>query len=154
MKTPILVVGALALAVAGVFAVRSTAGAATSTNVAVIGGLQIDKSSVPEIVAFNTTNASITLDLVVRAVDGTSIATHAAALTLGPRATGVISLQAELAHAGAKSKPYAGIVTAEVSGDASLFSDTTTIVHATQYFGSRKSPKAGFVIRPLFVAGP
>ena len=49
-------------------------------------------------------------------------------------------------------KAYLGLVTAELTGDAP-FGSTTTLVHATQYFGPRKKPKAGFVVKALFRDG-
>jgi hypothetical protein len=156
MKKSLVLVAAGALAaVAGLAAFRSTARAAGDSTF-VLGGLQVDKTSVPELVVFNTGQAAlppVTVSLL--AADGSTLTTEPPMLTfdLGPHATGTIDLKAALAHAGLNGRQYAGLVTARLTGDAVAFTDQTAIVHATQYFGSRKKPRAGFVVRPLFIPG-
>jgi hypothetical protein len=150
--TAVLCLAAAALAAA--FGVRVAARAQASTTTAFLGGLTNDKAAVPEIFVFNTTGASLTLDVVLRGPDGTTLVTHAGALSVAPFATSVLNLATELAKAGPNAKPYRGVFSAAVSGDASTFSDQTCIVHATQYFGTLKSPRAAFVVRPLFNSTP
>jgi hypothetical protein len=150
----VTVVLCLAAALSAAFGVRVAARALASTTTAFVGGLASDKASVPEIFVFNTTGASLTLDVVLRGPDGTTLVTHAGALSVPPFATSVLNLTTELATAGPNSKPYRGLFSAAVSGDASTFSDQTCVVHATQYFGTLKAPKAAFVVRPLFSSTP
>ncbi len=149
--TPLL--SAAVLAATG-FAVLHTGVLAQSvTTSAFLGGLETGKTSVPELVVLNTTNSTLTLDLKLRAADGTVLVNRAAAMTVGPLATVFLNLQTELAAAGASGKPYVGTFSAQVSGEAP-FDQSATIVHVTQYFGKRTKPKAAFVIRPIFAPLP
>lgn len=149
--TPLL--AATALAAAG-FAVLHTGVLAQSVTArAFLGGLETGKTSIPELVVLNTTSSAMTLDLKLRGPDGAVLANRAAALAVGPLATGTLNLQTELATAGASGKPYVGTFSCELSGEAP-FDQTTTVVHVTQYFGKRTKPKAAFVIRPIFAPVP
>lgn len=138
----------IAAAAAGAgFVAAARASGATCT--AFVGGLQADKTSIPELVVFNTSGTPQPLDLVLRAPDGSALVTLPAALTVNGQQTATLDLRAQLAHAGAGGKAYSGVFTAEVTG-AAPFSEATAVVHVTQYFGTRKKPKAGFVVRPVF----
>jgi hypothetical protein len=44
-----------------------------------------------------------------------------------------------------RTKPYQGLFSVEVSG-ASPFGANTVLIHVTQFYGSRKNPKAAFVL--------
>jgi hypothetical protein len=148
----LVVVGALVGA--AVFGVQPPARAQSAVTTAYFGGLQSQPAFVPQIFVFNTTGGTQTLDLVLRAPDGTVLVTHPAAMTVGPFATGVLNLTTELAHAGPKLRAYRGVFTAVLSGDATSFTDTTCVVHAVQYFGSIKSPRGACVVRPLISTPP
>lgn len=145
--TPLL--AAAVLAVAGFAVLHTAALAQPVVTSAFLGGLETGKTSVPELVVLNTSNSAVTLDLKLRAADGSVLVNRAAAITVGAQATAFVNLQTELATAGVSGKPYVGTFSAQVSGEAP-FDQTTTIVHATQYFGKRTKPKAAFVIRPIF----
>jgi hypothetical protein len=149
MKYLMPVLATAALAVAGFAVLHSGALAQSVTTSAFLGGLETGKTSVPELVVLNTTNSALSLDLKLRAADGTVLVNRAAALLVGAQATGVLNLQTELATAGVNGKPYLGTFSAQVSGE-SPFDQSTAIVHVTQYFGKRTKPKAAFVIRPIF----
>jgi len=151
MNKSLALVAAGALVAAAAFGIHASARAQSAVATAYFGGLQNGPAFAPRIFVFNTTAATPTLDLVLRAPDGTVLVTRNAAMTVQPYATGILDLTAELAHAGAKSKPYKGVFTAVLSGDAAAFTDTTCVAHAVQYFGSVKSPRGACVIRPLFV---
>jgi hypothetical protein len=152
MKKSLALVAVLALVGAAAFGLGSAARAQSATTTAYFGGLQNGPTFAPRIFVFNTTGATQTLDLVLRAPDGTVLVTHPTAMTVQPYATGMLDLTNELIHAGPKSKPYKGVFSAVLTGDAASFADTTCVVHAVQYFGSIKSPRGACVIRPLFVA--
>jgi hypothetical protein len=152
-----------ALFVAGALAAASAVGwlaaarAAATTYTAYLGGLETGKATVPELVVFNTTAQPMSLTLVLRDTSGTTLGTAAEPLVVPGFNTAVLSLSAQLATAGPLGKPYLGRCSLEISGDAP-FSDQTAVVHVTQYFGKPakgalkpKSPKAAFIIRPLFV---
>jgi F0F1-type ATP synthase membrane subunit c/vacuolar-type H+-ATPase subunit K len=149
MKSFALVVAGALVGAATLGVLQPSARAQSAVTSAYFGGLQSQPSFAPRIFVFNTTAATQTLDLVLRAPDGTVLVTHPAAMTVAAYATAVLDLTAELAHAGPKSKAYRGVFTAVLSGDSSTFSDTTCVVHAVQYFGSIKSPHGACVIRPL-----
>jgi hypothetical protein len=150
MKKTWALVASAALVGAAMFGIHA-ARAQSAVATAYFGGLQSQPSFTPRIFVFNTTAGTLTLDLVLRGPDGTQLVpTHAAAMTVAPYATGILDPTAELAHVGPKAKPYRGVFTAALSGDAAGFSDTTCVVHAVQYFGSIKSPRGACVIRPLF----
>jgi hypothetical protein len=139
----------LATSVAAVGMLHATAGAQATLSTAFVGGIETGRSAVPELVVFNTSASEMTLNLVLRSPAGVSLANLPAALTGGPRQSLYRDLRADLARAGTKGRAYVGAFTAEVSGEAP-FAPSTTIVHVTQYFGSRKKPRAAFVVRPVF----
>ena len=151
MRTiPLLLAGALfALAIAP----HDRAAAQAATAKAFVGGLEAGKSADPELVVLNTTSSSMTLDLVLRGTDGPVLADLPGSLTVGPNQTIARDLRADLAHAGSGGRAYVGVFSAEVSGE-DPFAASTVVVHVTQYFGSRKKPKAAFVVRPLFSSAP
>lgn len=145
------------LLVAAAFAVgQFTASATTSGSTAYIGGVEVDRKAPLEVTLFNTTNAEMTLDLLVRSVDDhvgdpdTVLVDRPASLTLGPRQTLIVDVGDELARdLPKKTKAYRGRVAVEVCGDAPFGPDTVA-VHATQFFGNRKRPKSAYVVEPLF----
>lgn len=149
--TKILMCAAATLCAAALLT-GDAARAQSATTTAFIGGLRSDKLGEPEIVVLNTNGAPLTLDLVLRGPDGVALATLPAAMTVPASGTGTFDVQAALKTAGANGKAYLGLVTAELTGEAP-FAESTTVVHATQYFGPRKKPKAGFVVRALFSSG-
>jgi hypothetical protein len=148
MRTPILFLASAALVVAGLVW-HATARANGTSCTAFIGGIQTDKATAPELVIFNTTAETMTLDLVLRAPNGTALVTTPAAFTLTGHQTGFFDLKALLATKGLNGKAYLGTFSAEVTG-APPFSENDAVIHVTQYFGSRKKPKSAFVIRPVF----
>jgi hypothetical protein len=155
MNQRLLLLPVAALAALALVGLRSTAHALVD-NQFFIGGLQVDKTSVPELIVFNTSQVDMPpLTVTIFAADGTPLVTEPAALTLdvGPRATATLDLKTALVHAGPSGKPFSGVVTARVAGDSAFFSDQSAIVHATQYFGSRRKPRAGFVVRSVFTPG-
>jgi hypothetical protein len=154
MIKSIALVVAGALVGAAAYGVLPAARAQSAVTTAYFGGLQSQPSFVPQIVVFNTTAGTQTLDLVLRAPTGAVLVTKPAALTVGPYATGVLNLTTELAHAGPSMKAYRGVFTAVLTGDAGSFTGTTCVVHAVQYFGSIKSPRGACVIRPLISTPP
>jgi hypothetical protein len=141
-----------ALVVAAAVCAGHAARAQSVPTKAFIGGLRSDKLGSPEIVVFNSSGSPLTLDLVLRGPDGVALATLPAAMTVPATGTAVFDVQAALKTVGPNGKAYLGLVTVELTGDAP-FGSATTVVHATQYFGSRKKPKAGFVVRALFREG-
>jgi len=140
-----VVVGAAAFG----FGVTARAQAATAT--AYLAGLQSQPGFAPALFVFNTTAGTLSLDLVLRGPDGTTLVTHPAAMSVAPYATTSLDLSKELLHAGPKTKAYRGVFTAALTGDAAAFSDQTVVVHAAQYFGSIRSPRGACIVRPLFM---
>lgn len=151
MKKPI-VVFASALATA-LLLLEAGARASGATCSAFVGGLQTSKSQAAHLVTFNTTDTPMTLDVKLRAPDGTVLEDLPDSLVLGARQTITTDLRAALAHAGADEKAYLGAFSVEVSGDAPFAKDTV-IVHATQYIGSPTKPKAAYVVRSIFSPPP
>ena len=124
---------------------------AVVVSVAHFAGAQSDKKSVPELVLFNTTAAPMTLDLRLHAPDGSVLADRAGEIELGARQTVFVGLAEQLARDLPEgTKPYRGSFSVVVSG-AEPFSESTVVAHVAQYFGTRKSPKAAYVLRPLFL---
>lgn len=144
--------GALALAslaAAALFLGEAGAQQATVSS-AHFGGAQSQKGAVPELVLFNTTAAPMTLDLRLVAADGTTLVDRAGEIDLGSRQTVFVSLAEQLSRDLPKGvAPYKGTFSVVVSG-ADPFAESTVVAHVAQYFGSRKSPKAAYVLRPLF----
>ncbi len=145
-----LILGCLAAAAAVAVGVAG-ARAQEATTTAYIAGIETSRSAVPEIVLFNTTSTQIDIDLVLRGPTGAVVLDREEPLVLAPDAILLVSLQEEIAAVTPpRTKPYEGLLAAELTGDATQFDDDRVIVHATQYYGSRKKPKAAFVVRPLF----
>lgn len=123
---------------------------AEPVTAAVVGGVDSSAGAVPELVLSNLTGASQTLDIVLLDASGNEIVNHPADVTLGPRQTVAVDLIEQLSRGlPKKTKHYAGLFTVEVRGDAGFTTDST-LVHVTQFFGTRKKPKAAFVLRPVF----
>jgi hypothetical protein len=141
--------GAVALAGAAALAGFSAARAAGPTCTAFIGGVETAKTIVPELVVLNTAGADMTLDLVLRNAAGQAIVTLPAAVAVPARQTVFVDLQEKLKTAGLNGKPYVGLFAVELTGEAPFGADAA-VVHVTQYFGSRRKPKAAFTLRPLF----
>lgn len=150
MKKPLLLFAAGALLGAALCSLQPAALAQSAVTTAYCGGLQSQPQFVPALFVFNTTGSTLTLDLVLRAPDGSVLVDRSSALTVAARATGTLNLTTELAHAGPNMRPYRGVFSAEISGDANLFYADTAIVHVTQYFGSIKAPRGACIIRPVF----
>ena len=141
-----------AAALGAALLVRGEADAqAVIVSTAHFAGAQSDKRSVPELVLFNTTSTAMTLDLQLVAPDGSVLVDRAGEIALGSRQTAFVNLAAELAQDLPEgTKPYRGSFSVVVSG-AEPFGESTVIAHVAQYFGSRKSPKAAYVLRPLYL---
>lgn len=145
--------GLAAIAAASTAALRSEPARAAGTGcTAYFGGVTSEKGAVPELVLFNTGDATLTLDLLLRDASGTVLADRADELTLGPRQTLAVDLLEQLARdVDRPAKPYAGLLSVEVHGDAGFDGDVV-IAHVAQYFGKRTKPTAAYVLRPVFVA--
>jgi hypothetical protein len=138
---------------ASLVALGPPARAQAATVSAFLGGLRSDKLGEPEVVVMNTTGQSLSLTIILRDGAGVQLG-DPAALTVAAQATGTFDVQAAVKTLGLNGKPYLGLISAEVRGEAP-FDQSTTVVHAVQYFGPRKKPKAGYVVRPLFTtSGP
>lgn len=145
-----LVLTALAAALLATGLWASRGAVADPVTAAVIGGVDSSPGAVPELVVSNLTSAAQTLDVVILDTDGATIVSHTADITLGPRATVAVDLLEQLRRdLPKKTKPYAGLFTVEVRGDVA-FTESNVLVHVTQFFGTRKKPKAAFVLRPVF----
>lgn len=159
MRGPVMLLVASA-ALAGAVAAssvseRGTARAAGSTIAAIVGGVDASATGTPELVVWNLGPQPLTLDVLVRDATGNAIANAAGTIEIPTRGTVTDDVKARLRAGLAKgAKPYAGFVSVELrqaaSDVASSFSSDTAIVHVTQYYGSRKAPKAAFVLRPLY----
>lgn len=122
-------------------------GTACSAHMA---GLETSRKSPVELVAFNSTDTELTLDLRLLDPSGNAVLERPGGLVVGPFKTAVVSLEEELSRDLAKKeKPYEGLVAVELVGSAP-FSADNVIVHATQYFGKRKRPRGAVIVRPLF----
>lgn len=122
-------------------------GAACSARMA---GLETSRKTPVELVAFNSTDSELTLDLRLLDPSGDVVLERPGGVVVGPFKTAVVSLEEELARDLAKKeKPYEGLVAIELVG-VSPFAADTVIVHATQYFGKRKRPRGAVIVRPLF----
>ncbi|MCE9637823.1 MAG: hypothetical protein K8T90_19155 [Planctomycetes bacterium] len=150
-KHPLVLAAILAATVSvGLWAARGAA--ADPVTAAIVGGVDSSAGAVPELVLSNLTSATQTLDILLLDANGDTLVSHAADVTLGPRATVAVDLLEQLRRdLPKKAKPYAGIFTVEVRGDAG-FTESAVLVHVTQFFGTRKKPKAAFVLRPVFRA--
>lgn len=127
-----------------------------ATCTARVGGLTTGKDTVPELVVWNTGAAPIALTLVARNDQGQTLPLSPATVDVPGFNTAFVSLSQRLATAGANGKPYLGRFSLEITGDAP-FSETTSVVHVTQYFGKPAKglvkptkPKAAFIVRPVF----
>ena len=119
---------------------------------AYVGGVDTGSGAVPELVLSNLSNTSMTLDLVLRDGAGAVLVNHPAEIPLAGSQTVAVDLLAQLKRDVPRGKkPYRGIVMVEVGGDSS-FGQDSVLVHVTQYFGSRKRPRAAFVLRPAYRA--
>jgi hypothetical protein len=137
-------------AVAASLATRDAARAEGASCSAFVGGADSSKGAVPELVLSNLTDTVYTLDLTLRDRAGVVLASRDDEITLDPRATLQVDLLEQIRRdLPARTKPYAGLFSVEVRGDAP-FAPETVLVHVTQYFGSRKAPKAAYVLRPGF----
>ncbi len=115
-----------------------------------LAGLQTGNKSPVEVVVFNTTAQELTLDLRLLDGDGNELVNRVGGIVVAGRGTAVVGVETELDRDLPKrTKRYSGLVAIELTGGAP-FGSTTTVVHATQYFGKRKNPKGAVVFRPLF----
>lgn len=149
-KSVLAFLGAATLAAGAAFVLAPVGRAQEIVPVtAYIGGVDTKAKSASEIVLSNLTSSSFTLNLVLRDTDGTAIVDRPGEITLNPRQTKAVDILEQLRRGlPLRTKPYAGILTVEVSGDPP-FSEETVLVHVTQYYGPRKTPRAAFVLRPL-----
>lgn len=140
----------LGLTVAIAAALHLRAHADGATCVALIGGVEASKKSSPELVLFNTASGSYTLDLTLRDADGNVIVSRDGEISVGAYQTVGIDLMEQIRRdLPKKTKPYAGLFSAEITGDTP-FGPDTVLVHVTQFYGSRKNPKAAFVLPAVF----
>ena len=144
---------ALAVAVAAGLSVARANGATCS---AYIGGLQSDKSSVPELVVYNPGGTPLSLTLTLRDAQGVVLPTPAGTVDVAGFNTAYVSLSSMLTTAGIVGKPYLGRFSLEVAGGPP-FAQDGAVLHVTQYFGKPAKgaakpvkPLSAFVIRPLF----
>lgn len=113
-------------------------------------GAQSSKGAVAELVLFNTSAAAMTLDLKLLLPDGTVLVDRPAEIDVAGFQTVFVSLAEQIARDVPKGEvPYKGTFSVIVSG-AEPFSESVVVGHVAQYFGTRKSPKAAYVLRPLF----
>lgn len=135
------------LALAGRLSARADG---AETCIARIGGVEAGRKVAPELVVFNLTNQQMTFDLVLRDTEGEEQVNRPGEFSVGPRATVAVDLNEQLARGlGKGQKPYEGLIAAEISAPAP-FGPDAAVVHVTQYFGKRKSPKAAFVLEPAY----
>ena len=119
---------------------------------AYVGGVDSGSGAVPELVVSNLSSTEMTLDLVLRDTAGAVVASHPAEIALAGGQTLALDLNAQLKREVPRGKkPYRGLMTVEVGGDEA-FGPDSVLVHVTQYFGSRKRPRAAFVLRPTYHA--
>lgn len=144
-----LVIGSAMLLSRGDGRARAADEAAPCT--AFIAGIGTSKGSVPELVIFNLTDGTLTLDVTLRDDAGTTLHTIDD-LELEPRRTVFTDLAEELSKDLPKGqKPYAGPLVVEVRGESGFDADAA-IVHVVQYFGSKTKPRAAYVLRPVYRA--
>ncbi len=147
-----LVVAILATVAVGATLLGSlpATGATAGTCVAHIAGVETSRKTPAELVVLNTSNFELTLDMTLRAPDGSVVLDSTSAIVVPARGTVIRSLEADLSAAvPPKTKPYEGLVSIELRGAAPFAADST-VVHATQYYGKRKKPRGAVVLRPLF----
>jgi hypothetical protein len=147
------IAAALAVAVAAGLSVARANGA---TCTAYVGGLQSDKSSVPELVVFNPGGIPLSLTLTMRDATGAVLPTPAGTVDVPGFNTAFVSLSSKLLTAGTSGKPYLGRFSLEITGPAP-FAQDAAVLHVTQYYGNPAKggakpvkPASAFVIRPLF----
>ena len=155
-KSRVALISAAAIVAVAAAAGLSVARANGATCSAYVGGLQSDKSSVPELVVFNPGGTPLSLTLTLRDAQGVALPTPAAALDVPGFNTAYVSLSSTLATAGINGKPYLGRFSLEVKGGPP-FAQDGAVLHVTQYFGKPGKgatkplkPTSAFVIRPLF----
>lgn len=150
VRALVLCVSACAGAVAASVASREAARADGVSCSAFVGGADSSKGAVPELVLSNLTDSAMSLDLTLRDAAGQVLVSRDDEVALEPRATVQVDLLEQIRRElPGRTKPYAGLFTVEVRGDAP-FAEDAVLVHVTQYFGSRKAPKAAYVLRPAF----
>lgn len=148
LLTALLVVGG---ATTLVLATRAPAVAgASGTCTAYIGGASSAKGAVPELVVFNTTFSTLTLDLKLLDPDGTVLIDRPGEVVVNAQQTLSVDLLEQLRRGLPKTtKPYAGTFTVQLDGPEG-FSQDFVVLHLTQYFGSKAKPKAAYILKPLF----
>ena len=159
-KSRLTLFSAAALIAVAAAAGLSVARANGATCTAYIGGLQSDRTSVPELVVFNPGGIPLSLTLTMRDATGAVLPTPAGTVDVPAFNTTFLSLSTQLKTAGIGGKPYVGRFTLEVSGGAP-FAPEAAVLHVTQYYGKPSkgagkpvAPKSAFVIRPLFDSAP
>jgi hypothetical protein len=155
-KSRLTLLSAAAVAAVAVAALISAARANGATCTAYVGGLQSDKSSVPELVVFNPGGTPLSLTLTMRDAQGNVLTTPAAPLDVAGFNTAYVSLSSMLTTAGTAGAPYRGRFSLEVAGGPP-FAQDSAVLHVTQYFGKPAKgaakplkPTSAFVVRPLF----
>ncbi len=148
LLTGLLVVGGAATFV---LATRESAVAgASGTCTAYIGGASSAKGAVPELVVFNTTFSTLTLDLKLLGPDGTVLIDRPGEVVVNGQQTLSVDLLEQFRRGLPRTaKPYAGPFTIQLDGPQG-FSEDFFIVHLTQYFGSKAKPRAAYILKPVF----
>lgn len=148
LLTGLLVIGG---ATTFILATREPAVAgASGTCTAYIGGASSAKGAVPELVIFNTTFSTLTLDLKLLDPDGQVLIDRPAEIVVNGQQTLSVDLLEQFRRGLPKSaKPYAGTFTVQIDGPQG-FSEDFIILHLTQYFGSKAKPKAAYILKPVF----
>jgi hypothetical protein len=148
-----LVVLAASAAAGGFAALVATAPARAgeeSPCTAYVVGASSAKGAVPELVLFNTTSQTMTLDLDLLGPDGVAIISRAGEVVVNGRQTLSMDLLEQFKRdLTGKAKPYAGTFTVALHGPVGFTADRV-IVHVTQYYGTRTKPKAAYVLDPVF----
>lgn len=150
----VLTAAAAAVVVAAAFVFRGAAQADGTSCTAYVAGVDTSRGAVPQVVVSNLTSGEMTLDLKVVDPDGTTLIDRAGELVVPGLGTREFDLVGELRQGlTRREKHFQGVVSVEVTG-GTPFSSETAVVHVTQYYGTRKRPRAGYVIRPLFRTNP
>lgn len=146
LRSSLLAAATLAALALGHVAVRADGTSCT----AYVSGLETSRRTPAEVVVFNATPAPVTLDLRLLDAAGATLLERPGGVEVGPYATTVVSLEAELSRdLPKKARPYEGLVAVDLTG-AAPFAEDTVLVHATQYYGKRKKPRGAVVFRALY----
>ena len=139
---------AAAIGVAGHLTAQADGGAGCTVFV---GGADSSKKGNPELVIFNTVDASHSLDLQILDGDGNTLVDRADEIALTRYQTATIDLNEQLERdLERREKRYSGPISVVISGGGPGFGPNTVLIHVAQYYGKRSNPKTAFVLPAVF----